>query len=70
MDGPLSDVNVLAYAHREGAANHLAYRQWLGLVILWLFSVGLEFFLGIAIPPKIFEARLYFIRRALVLPNK
>lgn len=25
----LMDVNVLVYAHREDAANHSVYRQWL-----------------------------------------
>ena len=29
----LMDVNVLVYAHRENAANHPAYRQWLESVI-------------------------------------
>ena len=29
----LMDVNVLVYAHREDAANHSAYRQWLESVI-------------------------------------
>jgi len=29
----LMDVNVLVSAHREDAANHSAYRQWLESVI-------------------------------------
>ena len=36
----LMDVNVFVYAHREEAANHAVYRQWLELVIqriqVWL----------------------------------
>jgi uncharacterized protein len=29
----LFDVNVLVYAHREDAENHIAYREWLETVI-------------------------------------
>ncbi len=34
------DVNVLVYAHREDAANHSVYRQWLESVINGHASFG------------------------------
>ena len=56
----LMDVNVLVYAHREDAANHSAYSQWLESVINGRGSFAyselvLSGFLRIVTHPKIFE---------------
>ncbi len=56
----LMDVNVLVYAHREDAANHSAYRQWLESVINGHASFGyselvLSGFLRVVTHPKVFE---------------
>jgi len=56
----LMDVNVLVYAHREDAANHSAYRQWLESIINGQASFGyselvLSGFLRIVTHPKVFE---------------
>jgi toxin-antitoxin system PIN domain toxin len=56
----LMDVNVLVYAHREDAANHSAYRQWLESVINGPTSFGyselvLSGFLRVVTHPKVFE---------------
>lgn len=56
----LMDVNVLVYAHREDAANHSAYRQWLESVINGHAPFGyselvLSGFLRVVTHPKVFE---------------
>lgn len=56
----LMDVNVLVYAHREDAANHSAYRQWLESVINGHASFGyselvLSGFMRVVTHPKVFE---------------
>lgn len=38
----LPDVNVLVYAHREDAANHVAYRRWLEDVVNGDESFGIS----------------------------
>ncbi len=76
----LMDVNVLVYAHREDAANHLAYRQWLESVINGQVSFGyseliLSGFLRVVTHPKVFEipstlsSALRFTEQIRYLPN-
>ena len=76
----LMDVNVLVYAHREDAANHSAYRQWLELVINGPASFGyselvLSVFLRIVTHPKVFEvpstllSAIRFTEQIRSLPN-
>jgi len=76
----LMDVNILVYAHREDAANHSAYRQWLESVINGRGSFAyselvLSGFLRIVTHPKIFEipstlsSALCFIQQIRTLPN-
>ncbi len=76
----LMDVNVLVYAHREDAANHLAYRQWLESVINAPASFGyselvLSGFLRVVTHPKVFEipsplaSALRFVEQIRCLPN-
>lgn len=76
----LMDVNVLVYAHREDAANHLAYRQWLESVINAPASFGyselvLSGFLRVVTHPKVFEipsplaSALSFVEQIRCLPN-
>jgi uncharacterized protein len=53
-------VNVLVYAHREDAKNHLLYRAWLESVINSSMAYGfselvLSGFIRIVTHPKIFE---------------
>ena len=76
----LMDVNVLVYAHREDAANHSAYRQWLESIINGQASFGyselvLSGFLRIVTHPKIFEipstlsSAICFAEQIRGLPN-
>ncbi|MDI1294179.1 MAG: type II toxin-antitoxin system VapC family toxin [Methylobacter sp.] len=76
----LMDVNVLVYAHREDAANHLAYRQWLESVINGQASFAyselvLSGFLRVVTHPKVFEipstlsSALRFTEQIRGLPN-
>jgi toxin-antitoxin system PIN domain toxin len=76
----LMDVNVLVYAHREDAANHSAYRQWLESVINSRGSFGyselvLSGFLRVVTHPKVFEmpstlsSAIQFARQIRSLPN-
>jgi toxin-antitoxin system PIN domain toxin len=76
----LMDVNVLVYAHREDAANHLAYRQWLESVVNGQVSFGyselaLSGFLRVVTHPKVFEipstlsSALRFTGQIRCLPN-
>lgn len=56
----LMDVNVLVYAHREEAENHLAYREWLesvinGNVAFAYSELVLSGFLRVVTHPKIYE---------------
>jgi toxin-antitoxin system PIN domain toxin len=56
----LPDVNVLVYAHREDAADHHAYREWLERVINSDESYGvsdlvLNGFTRIVTHPKVFR---------------
>lgn len=56
----LMDVNVLVYAHREDAKDHLAYREWLESVlngdIAYAYSeLVLSKFIRVVTHPKIFE---------------
>ncbi len=57
----LPDVNVLVYAHREDADNHLKYRAWLeallnGDAAYGVCSVVLSGFLRVATHPKVFRS--------------
>ena len=76
----LMDVNVLVYAHREDAANHSAYRQWLESIINGQASFGyselvLSGFLRIVTHPKVFEipsallSAICFTEQIRSLPN-
>ncbi len=54
------DVNVLVYAHREDVRDHLAYRNWLELLINSNIAYGyselvLSGFMRVVTHPKIFE---------------
>ena len=54
----LPDVNVLVYAHRQDAANHAAYRQWLESTInsdqaYALCGIVLSGFLRVVTHPRI-----------------
>jgi len=56
----LMDVNVLIYAHREDARDHLAYRDWLESVVNSNKAYGfselvLSGFMRVVTHPKIFE---------------
>jgi toxin-antitoxin system PIN domain toxin len=56
----LFDVNVLVYAHREDAANHTAYREWLEGVINGDEAYGisewvLSGFVRVVTHPKVFN---------------
>ncbi|MET0167571.1 MAG: type II toxin-antitoxin system VapC family toxin [Vicinamibacterales bacterium] len=55
----LFDVNVLAYAHREDAENHIAYREWLETVInadaaFAISELVLSGFVRVVTHPKVF----------------
>jgi hypothetical protein len=56
----LVDVNVLVYAHREDAANHRAYREWLTDVLNSAQAYGmsdlvLSGFVRVVTHPRIFD---------------
>ena len=56
----LMDVNILVYAHREDTNEHVAYRDWLELVINGNTKFGfselvLSGFIRVVTHPKIFE---------------
>jgi toxin-antitoxin system PIN domain toxin len=56
----LMDVNVLVYAHREDAKDHIAYREWLESVlnasVAYAYSeLVLSGFIRVVTHPKIFE---------------
>ncbi len=56
----LLDVNVLVYAHREDAADHAAYRDWLTAVLsgeaaFGMAELALSGFLRIVTHPRIFR---------------
>jgi toxin-antitoxin system PIN domain toxin len=56
----LPDVNVLVYAHRADAPNHVDYHRWLGAVInsdqaYGLSDIVLSGFLRIVTHPRIFD---------------
>jgi toxin-antitoxin system PIN domain toxin len=55
----LFDVNVLVYAHREDAENHIAYREWLETVInadaaFAISELVLSGFVRVVTHPKVF----------------
>lgn len=55
----LFDVNVLVYAHREDAENHIAYREWLETVInadaaFAISELALSGFVRVVTHPKVF----------------
>jgi hypothetical protein len=56
----LPDVNVLVYAHREDAPDHLAYREWLEGVInsdqaYGMADIVLSGFLRVVTHPRVFS---------------
>lgn len=56
----LPDVNILVYAHREDAPNHLAYREWLEDVInsdqaYGMADLMLSGFLRVVTHPRVFS---------------
>ncbi len=56
----LPDVNVLVYAHREDAPNHIAYRRWLEEIIngdqaYGLADIVLSGFLRVVTHPRVFD---------------
>lgn len=56
----LMDVNLLVYAHREDAKDHLAYRDWLEGVLNANITYGVSDlvvsgFLRVVTHPKVFE---------------
>jgi toxin-antitoxin system PIN domain toxin len=76
----LPDVNVLVYAHREDAANHALYRQWLENTIQSGQPYGisdhvLSGFLRIVTHPRVFNPpsstaqALEFVRQIREQPN-
>ncbi len=76
----LTDVNVLVYAHRKDADNHMHYRSWLSDVMQSPTSFGvtdlaLSGFLRIVTHPKVFvdpspsEVALAFANQIREQPN-
>ncbi|HEV2691475.1 MAG TPA: type II toxin-antitoxin system VapC family toxin [Verrucomicrobiae bacterium] len=76
----LPDVNVLVYAHREDAVDHVRYRQWLEEIIRSdkLYGISdqvLSGFLRIVTHPRIFtdpspiSSALDFVREIREQPN-
>ncbi len=76
----LPDINVLVYAHREDAGDHLAYRAWLQAVVdadpaYGLSELALSGFLRVVTHPRIFnppsplEEALAFIAGIRQQPN-
>ena len=56
----LPDVNVLVYAHREDAPNHIAYRRWLEDIInsdqaYGLADIVLSGFMRVVTHPRVFD---------------
>ncbi|HEV2008146.1 MAG TPA: VapC toxin family PIN domain ribonuclease, partial [Burkholderiales bacterium] len=56
----LPDVNVLVYAHREDAANHVACREWLEGVVngdqtYAVSDLVLSGFVRVVTHPKVFK---------------
>lgn len=56
----LPDVNVLVYAHREDAPNHIAYREWLEGVVngdqaYAISDLVLSGFIRVVTHPKVFK---------------
>jgi len=56
----LPGVNVLVYAHREDAPNHIAYRRWLEDIInsdqaYGLADIVLSGFLRVVTHPRVFD---------------
>ena len=56
----LADVNVLVYAHREDAADHAAYREWLERVVngeeaYAVSELVLSGFVRVVTHPKVFK---------------
>lgn len=56
----LFDVNVLVYAHREDAKDHVAYRQWFetqlnGEGVYALSELALSGFLRVVTYPRVFK---------------
>ena len=76
----LPDVNVLVYAHREDAPNHVAYRTWLTHIIASDEAYGmadlvLSDFLRVVTHPRVFnppstiEQALAFVHDVRDQPN-
>ena len=76
----LFDVNILVYAHRADAPNHVAYRQWLEGVInsdqaYGMADIVLSGFLRIVTHPRVFnppselETALAFVQEIRNQPN-
>jgi toxin-antitoxin system PIN domain toxin len=76
----LTDVNVLVYAHRADAPDHLAFRQWLEDMVNGDQAYGysdlvLSGFLRVATHPRIFNppsdlaSALFFIQVIRSQPN-
>jgi toxin-antitoxin system PIN domain toxin len=76
----LPDVNILVYAHREDASNHIAYREWLEHVInsdqaYGMADLVLSGFLRVVTHPRVFnppstlEMALAFARDIRSQPN-
>ena len=76
----LPDVNVLVYAHRQDAPNHVAYREWLESVInseqaYGMADLVLSGFLRVVTHPRVFnppstlEQALGFISDVRNQPN-
>jgi toxin-antitoxin system PIN domain toxin len=76
----LPDVNILVYAHREDAPNHIAYREWLEHAInsdqaYGMADLVLSGFLRVVTHPRVFnppstlEMALAFARDIRSQPN-
>ena len=76
----LPDVNVLVYAHREDAADHTLYRQWLEKIIqngqpYGISDQVLSGFLRVATHPRVFtppspiRSALEFVRQIRERPH-
>jgi hypothetical protein len=77
----LPDVNVLVYAHREDAVDHMRYRQWLEGILQSGQPYGmsdhvLSGFLRIVThpriftPPSSFRSAMDFVRQVREQPNR
>ncbi len=76
----LADVNVLVYAHRQDAPNHVAFRRWLEAVMrsdeaYGMSDIVLAGFLRIVTHPRVFKTptplnqALAFAREVREQPN-